>query len=178
MLDGEGVDLLEISGGSYETPVMFSSETGEPKAASTVAREAYFLSFARRVRAVSKMPLMVTGGFRSREAMEAALEEGALDVVGMARPLAVEPELPRRLLDRSTERATHGTPFRLSIRALSVVAEGAWFGRQLTRMGRGLDPDPTLGAYWSIILFMFGEFLHAFLRRTPTRARQLAEATP
>ena len=184
MLDAEGIDLLEISGGSYETPAMFTVEgreagTTEPtKAASTIAREAYFLAFARRVRAVSQLPLMVTGGFRTRAAMEAALAEGALDVVGLARPLAVEPDLPRRLLAGTTERASTLAPFRLSIRALSTVAEGAWFGRQLSRMGRGLEPDPRLGVYRAILVFFIGELLHAILRRTPQRPRALVEATP
>ena len=200
MLDAEGVDLLEISGGSYETPAMFTPEgrgrgtdlrpsaytpdgreagtTTLAKAPSTIAREAYFLAFARRVRAVAKLPLMVTGGFRTRAAMEAALAEGALDLVGLARPLAIEPDLPQRLLDGTTERAATLAPFRLTIRALSVVAEGAWFGRQLWRMGRGLEPDPRLGVYRAIVVFFFGELLHALLRRTPTRSPALVEATP
>jgi 2,4-dienoyl-CoA reductase-like NADH-dependent reductase (Old Yellow Enzyme family) len=71
--DGEGIDLLEISRGNYESPALL---LGPGLLESTVAREAYFLEFARRVRGVTRLPLMVTGGFRSAAAMEAALEDG------------------------------------------------------------------------------------------------------
>jgi 2,4-dienoyl-CoA reductase-like NADH-dependent reductase (Old Yellow Enzyme family) len=174
LLDAEGVDLLEISGGNYEQPVLFGvgdASAGEPKKhASTVAREAYFLDFARRVRAVAKLPLMVTGGFRTRAAMEAALAEGALDVVGLARPLALEPDLPRRLLDGTAEHARAAAPRRLASHALSMLAEGAWFWRQLVRMGRGLDPDPNMGIYYTMLVYLLGDMLHALSRRRRPRS--------
>lgn len=91
-LDAEGIDLLEISGGTYEAAKMFD------QADSTRAREAFFLEFAELARQRTKTPLMVTGGFRSKRGMNDALASGAMDVVGIARPLAVEPDLPRRLL--------------------------------------------------------------------------------
>src|SRR5450631_1526507 len=79
-LERAGVDLLEISGGSYESPVMVGEKGGAadieapPKKPSTLAREAYFLDFARALRSRLKMPLMLTGGLRTREGMEAALD--------------------------------------------------------------------------------------------------------
>jgi 2,4-dienoyl-CoA reductase-like NADH-dependent reductase (Old Yellow Enzyme family) len=77
---------------------MFSgTENPEREAASarTQAREAYFLSFARDIRArFSDVPLMVTGGFRSRQAMEAAVRDGDCDLIGLARPAVLNPSLP------------------------------------------------------------------------------------
>ena len=55
-----------------------------PKAASTVAREAFFLDFAKAIREKFRsVPLMVTGGFRTRQGMEAALREDACDIIGL-----------------------------------------------------------------------------------------------
>ena len=69
-----------------------------PKKASTASREAYFLEFAEKVRAAVAVPLMVTGGFRTAAGMNAALRSGALDVVDLARLLAIDPLAPAALL--------------------------------------------------------------------------------
>jgi len=108
-LNSAGVDLLEISGGSYEQPAMMDIEGmeqryEEEKRASTRKREAYFLTYAEEIRKVAKMPLMVTGGFRSREGMEAALASGACDICGIARPLCVDPDVPQKLMAGEIDR--------------------------------------------------------------------------
>ncbi len=80
-LGEDGVDLLELSGGSYEQPSMMGVPKGEmppPVAESTRRREAYFLDYARTIRTVATMPIIVTGGFRSRAAMDKALHDGEL----------------------------------------------------------------------------------------------------
>lgn len=61
-----GIDLIEISGGTYEAPAM-SGAFQKPQKATTAAREAYFLEFAEKVRSAVRVPLMVTGGFRTAE---------------------------------------------------------------------------------------------------------------
>lgn len=109
-LNDAGVDLLEISGGSYEQPAMMDLEGVEAqyeenKRASTIAREAYFLSYADEIRKVAKMPLMVTGGFRTRAGMEAAIDSGACDLCGVARPLCVDPDVPKKLLSGAIDAA-------------------------------------------------------------------------
>ncbi len=173
LLGAERVDLLEISGGTYESARMFTGTGDAPVRESTRRREAYFLDFARRVREVCTMPLMVTGGFRSRAAMLEALEEGALDLIGMARPLAAEPDLPARLLAGAAERSTV-VPRRTWPRGLDLVAEGGWHTMQLRRMGRGLDPDPGLSPTWAALAFSVSGTVRALLRRR--QARRLAEA--
>ncbi len=102
-LNEEGVDFLEVSGGSYEQPRMMDIEgmeapIEEPKRETTRRREAYFLQFAEEAARVAKMPLMVTGGFRSRAAMDEALASGAADLIGLARPLCLDPGIPGKLL--------------------------------------------------------------------------------
>ncbi|MFK8029345.1 MAG: NADH:flavin oxidoreductase/NADH oxidase family protein [Gammaproteobacteria bacterium] len=103
-LEEEGIDLLEISGGSYEQPRMMKLHGLEPVTESgvserTVAREAYFLHYAKTIAQTVKTPLMVTGGFRSLSAMESALEEGSANAIGLGRPLCVDPDAPEQLLN-------------------------------------------------------------------------------
>jgi 2,4-dienoyl-CoA reductase-like NADH-dependent reductase (Old Yellow Enzyme family) len=142
-LEAEGVDLLEVSGGNYESPAM----TGTRQ--STREREAYFLDYARRIRSVTAMPLMLTGGLRTAAAMADAIESGAVDVVGMARPLAYQPSLAAQILAGTTAGAT---PIDLStgIRKLDDMVQMFWFGAQLRRMASGQEPDPALGK-WRVL---------------------------
>ena len=83
-----GIDFIEISGGTYEAPVM-SGAVKVPQRASTLAREAYFLDFAEKIRSSVKVPLMLTGGFRSLAGMNQAIQTGAVDLIGLARLLGV-----------------------------------------------------------------------------------------
>ncbi|KAJ6444919.1 NADH:flavin oxidoreductase/NADH oxidase [Purpureocillium lavendulum] len=92
-----GVDFLEVSGGSYENPVFVGDgPQADEKSDKTLHREAFFLEFAKAIRAaLPGTVLMVTGGFRTRRGMEAAVAEGACDLVGAARPAILQPALPR-----------------------------------------------------------------------------------
>ena len=89
MLNEHAVDLVELSGGSYEAPAM----QGQARDGRTLAREAYFLEFAQEIRKVAKMPVMVTGGIRRKQVAEKVIESG-VDMVGIATALAIEPNLP------------------------------------------------------------------------------------
>ncbi|MPY84711.1 MAG: NADH:flavin oxidoreductase [Actinophytocola sp.] len=140
-LAAEGIDLLEISGGSYESAAMMGAPS-EPVKQSTREREAYFLDYAERARAAApSLPLMLTGGFRTATGMASALTSGAVDVVGLGRPLALEPDLPARLLSGATA-ASDVRPRRVGIRTLDGASEVTWYTVQLWRMGDGKDPAP------------------------------------
>ena len=84
------VDLVELSGGSYEAPAM----QGRSADGRTLAREAYFLEFAKDLAAVATMPVMTTGGIRRRAVAEQVLASGVA-MVGVATALAVRPDLPQ-----------------------------------------------------------------------------------
>jgi 2,4-dienoyl-CoA reductase-like NADH-dependent reductase (Old Yellow Enzyme family) len=158
----ERVDLLEISGGTYEQPQLFGYEgraasAAEPQRASTRRREAYFLEYAREIRAAYPLPMMVTGGFRSRAAMAEALAAGELDVVGLGRPVCTEPDLPGRLAVGTSEGAAPPPPLRfgasrwagpasplLLMKFLNIQGEMAWYYRQILRVADGLPPDLSL----------------------------------
>jgi len=102
-LDKRNVDLIEVSGGNYEAPAMMGAAEEQMKTrtkpSSTAAREAFFLEFAVKVRKqVQNAKFMVTGGFRTAAAMEAALLANECDVIGLGRPLCVDPECPGQIL--------------------------------------------------------------------------------
>lgn len=81
---------------------MFASTRDREKSDRTKAREAFFLEFAKAIRdKLPNVPLMVTGGFRTRQGMEAAVAEGACDLVGIARPATVNPSLPKNIIFNS-----------------------------------------------------------------------------
>ena len=147
MLDAEPVDLLEISGGTYESPAMSSGGTSD----STRKREAFFLDFAERVRQITTIPLLVTGGFRTGSGMTQAIGGGATDLIGLARPLALEPELPQRLTwnAAATESSFQLEP--LGIKKLDSIADLWWTQHQLQRIGAGKDPDPKYGTRRAVL---------------------------
>lgn len=142
MLEGK-IDLLEISGGSYEAPAMVGLRS------STRAREAYFLEFAEELRKHTKTPLMVTGGFRTIDAMESAVSSGAIDVVGLARPLAMEPGLPARVLAGDRAPARTGRD-KLGVRALDGLLAAQFYVEQLHRLADGKEPDAKLSRLWTV----------------------------
>ena len=98
------------------------------------------------------VPLMVTGGFRSLSGMAAALESGSLDLVGMGRSLAIEPDLPNRLL-AGQEPRHNVQPIRTGIGAIDRMAlmEVVWYSRQLRRMARGRPTKPNESGLWAFI---------------------------
>lgn len=159
-LEAAGIDLLEISGGSYERPVMMAAV---PVRESTRRREAYFLDFAEKVRARVGTPLMLTGGFRTAEGMASALGGGAVDLIGIARPLAIEPDLPGRLLAGQAS-VSQAEPHRTGIKRLDSLSEILWYGQQMRRMGRGLEPDPGLSAWGAIARGMLANGLSSLRR--------------
>ncbi|MBM6754697.1 NADH:flavin oxidoreductase/NADH oxidase family protein [Lactobacillus alvi] len=85
-LAARGIDLVEISGGSYENPKMMGT-----------GKVPLFVEYARKVKAAVTVPVMVTGGFRTASGIEKAVATGAADLVGLARALVLEPNLPNKL---------------------------------------------------------------------------------
>jgi 2,4-dienoyl-CoA reductase-like NADH-dependent reductase (Old Yellow Enzyme family) len=148
MLEAGGLDLLEVSGGTYEDPQMLSAL---PQRASTIAREAYFLDFAERLRGETSLPLMVTGGFRSSEAMAAAVASGATDVVGLARPLTLHPDLPNRILSGESLRAEDAEP-RSKIKFADAFMGSSWHNQQYARIAAGKPVDRDRGALTTLAL--------------------------
>lgn len=148
MLADAGLDLLEISGGTYEAPQM----TGKGVRESTQAREAYFLRYAEQIRQRVSTPLMVTGGFRTAQGMAEAVSSGAADIVGLARSLAIEPDLCRRIL-RGETFVSKVRPRTTGIKMIDDMAmmETVWYTKQLHRLAAGKAPCPDESPLWALI---------------------------
>lgn len=168
-----GIDLIEISGGTYEAPAMTGVKTSKtPLKDSTRQREAYFLEFAERARRAVKTPLVVTGGFRSAQGMAQAIESGAVDMVGIARMLAIEPDVPKRLL-AGVDPHFQVKPITTGIHAIDKmgILEISWYTGQLKRIGRGEAPKPHEPALWVFAKQVWGMLRVGKKKRTPTKLR-------
>ena len=161
IFENAGVDLIEISGGTYEQPkligvdnISINPERSEIRKDSTIAREAYFLDYAARIRDAVKMPLMVTGGFRTKQGMENALASEICQIVGVGRPLCADPHCIKKLFTGKIEKLPNfektlslgpwifspNSPFTL-IQAINAFGAMAWFYQQIKEMSKGRMPD-------------------------------------
>jgi 2,4-dienoyl-CoA reductase-like NADH-dependent reductase (Old Yellow Enzyme family) len=157
-----GIDLIEISGGTYENPSMMGSDAKK----STVQREAYFLDYAEKVRSLVDTPLVVTGGFRSAKAMQDALNSGATDFVGVARTTCVDPDFPNKLIadenhQQQLKILTTGKP---AIDKMAML-EITWYEAQLERMANGKKPKPNLSEWGVFFGTLFNAGIYAFRKR-------------
>lgn len=144
MLSAAGIDLIEISGGTYENPAM----VGKVVKDSTKKREAFFADFIIKARQRTNTPLLLTGGFRTRTVMEEALLNDELDFIGLARPFSINPDLPKQLIAGTidkldSEDLTTGVKFIDGVAVLDVY----WYADQMKRMSKGKKPDPNLGTW-------------------------------
>jgi 2,4-dienoyl-CoA reductase-like NADH-dependent reductase (Old Yellow Enzyme family) len=163
-LEEASVDLIEISGGTYEQPKLLGVEgieaVDEQKVAeSTMMREAYFVDFALAMQEKVSIPLMVTGGFRRRAAMEQAIAGGGADLVGLGRPMCIMTDAPNQLLAGLDELPRFENrlallPSWLSfltgnkvIRSAATFAVQFWYYAQLDLLGREGQPDPELSVF-------------------------------
>ncbi|NWD51900.1 NADH:flavin oxidoreductase/NADH oxidase family protein [Pseudomonas gingeri] len=140
------VDLVELSGGSYEAPAM----QGEARDGRTLAREAYFMEMAGALAKVATMPVMVTGGIRRLPVVERVLDSG-IAMAGIGTALALEPHLPRHWREG---RDTHPQlqPIRWKQKALASLASMAVVKFQLKRLSKGRRPRPEVSALWALVL--------------------------
>ncbi|MCZ4603500.1 NADH:flavin oxidoreductase/NADH oxidase family protein [Streptomyces sp. Lzd4kr] len=136
MLEPLGVDLVELSGGSYESPSM----SGHATDGRTQARKVYFLELATQLVTASPLPLMLTGGITRRHTAEDVLA-GGVALIGMGTALASTPDLPSRWqegreADRQPRRVTWPD------KALASAASMALVRHQMRRIARGQHPAP------------------------------------
>ena len=163
-----GVDLVEISGGTYEQPRMMDLDGIERPdldglTASTAAREGYFLDFARQMRERVSIPLMVTGGLRSADGMARAVEVDGVSLIGIGRPLCTDLDGPARLLreggalDRPEARVRLGpgwlgpqSPSK-TIKALNGFGSMYWYYQQLRHIARTGELRRSLGVLTALV---------------------------
>jgi 2,4-dienoyl-CoA reductase-like NADH-dependent reductase (Old Yellow Enzyme family) len=144
-LNEQPIDLLELSGGSYEAPAM----QGEARDGRTLAREAFFLEMASELASVARMPVMVTGGIRRLPVVEQVLDSG-LAMAGIATAMAIEPNLVKHWRE-GRHSQPQLPPIRWKRKPLAALANMAVVRFQMVRLSRGRKPHPEVSALWALI---------------------------
>ncbi|MDQ0740125.1 NADH:flavin oxidoreductase/NADH oxidase family protein [Pseudomonas sp. W4I3] len=144
MLNPLPIDLLELSGGSYEAPAM----QGEARDGRTLAREAYFLEFAKELATVARMPLMVTGGIRRLPVVQQVLDSG-IAMAGIATALTLEPQLIRHWRE-GRELNPQLKPISWKRKPLAALATLAVVRDQMRRLSRGQLPNPKVAPWLAL----------------------------
>lgn len=172
MLSGEGLDFIEVSGGNYEQPRMINFDRKDPlsngknQRESTRKREAYFLEFVPKLRAAVDIPVMVTGGFRSVAAMEAAISEDNVDLIGLGRPLVLDPDGAAKILAGEVETLESRdddlvigngllgpkSPIGF-LRDLNAWSALGWYYEHIYSLANGKKPDPSLSAFSALLSY-------------------------
>jgi len=147
------VDLVELSGGSYEAPAM----QGAARDGRTLAREAYFLEFAKEMLSTARMPLMVTGGIRSPHVAEQVIASGVA-MVGIATALAIDPQLPAQWM-RGEQGVPALPPITWKNKPLASLATMAVVKFQLNRLSRGQLTKPDVSPLWAFIVQQIGDLV-------------------
>ncbi|HWX03187.1 NADH:flavin oxidoreductase/NADH oxidase family protein [Collimonas sp.] len=158
------VDLVELSGGSYESPAM----QGNTADGRSLAREAYFLEFARELAAVARMPLMTTGGIRRKAVAEQVLA-GGVAVAGMATALALAPDLPAQWR-AGGDQAAHSPQIDWKDQVIAALARMALVKRRLRLLGA----SGSAGGKHSPLLTLIVDQLRT--RRLTRRYRRWSQA--
>ncbi|MFG2177395.1 2,4-dienoyl-CoA reductase [Streptomyces abikoensis] len=140
-----GIDLLEITGGNYAEPAM--------EGVHHVPHQGpYFADYATKVRNRIDVPLMLTGGLRTRDTMQRLVTGGAVDAIGIARPMAFVPDYPARILAGEPEPLLPTPPRPTGYRPLDGFVQLASHNAQFHRVATGRTPQARAG---------FGTVLHA-----------------
>jgi 2,4-dienoyl-CoA reductase-like NADH-dependent reductase (Old Yellow Enzyme family) len=169
-LEEAGVDLIEVSGGNYEQPRMINFDRKDPlganKRESTKKREAYFLDFVPKLRAKVTIPVMVTGGFRTVDAMEQAVAEDGVDMIGLGRPLVIDPDGAKKILSgevtslfsRDDDLVIGGgllsprSPISF-LRDLNAWGSLGWYYEHIYSLADGKKPNLSLSAFRALLAY-------------------------
>lgn len=164
-----GVDVLEISGGTYRKPVFEETDSS----VEDHRRGVYFADYARRLKELVSMPVALTGGFRSASDMEEAVAEGVTDFVGIGRPLALVPDLPQRILNGVGRRRIELPRISTRVKALDEALGGVlligWYEMQMHRLARGVYASAHGNG---LAALAFTVRRHGFGALMPRRARR------
>lgn len=174
-----GIDLLEVSGGTYEKTKFLTTEEEDDVRESTKHREAFFLEYAETMReAVGDLPLMVTGGFRTLEVMNEALEQNKTDMIGLGRPFCLVPDFPNKLLNNQTKSLPKpesklvlgkgklsGNSSNSLIRAINTQGQAGYFYYQIYRLAAGKLPKDNLGVFSSFYKHLSRDWYKSIARK-------------
>lgn len=129
LLGQTSIDLIDISGGTYFPGAKASSDG--------TSQGPYFLDFAKLAKEVTTVPLMLTGGFKKRQEAIDALACGAVDMIGMGRAMALDPQLAHNWLNKDK----HDDPDFPKFKSTIPGGITAWYTMRLTALGEDRESE-------------------------------------
>lgn len=168
-LQTAGADFVEVSGGSYESPALLGLDRPAGGSGGEATSEAYFNDAAAAVARETLVPVLLTGGFRTRAAMESTLASGTAALIGVGRPLAIDPTLARKLLDGDVDELPRpapriGGPKQVQ-QLLGAAANSGWHRFQMERLGVGRAPVRRLPAALAVADYVLRDGAQALVAR-------------
>lgn len=170
MLEDASCDFIEVSGGNYEQPRMIDFDRKDPlatnKRESTKRREAYFLGFVPKLRQAVRIPVMVTGGFRSVKAMIDAIDNDGVEMIGLGRPMVMNTACARDILAGRIERVASRdedlvigggllgprSPIGF-LRDLNAWGALGWYYEHIYSIADGKKPDFALSCFKAVLSY-------------------------
>jgi len=150
-----GIDLVEVSGGSYENISFIHGNGADNNPGQN--EEVFFLDHAKKARQKVNVPLLVTGGFRTKSTMNRALADLSTDFIGLGRPLVLDPDFAKKLLSGVTSEITvKPKPTGVSRIDTNGMIICQWYEQQLALIGKGKAPDPNLNM-WKVLFNVLAE---------------------
>jgi len=159
-----GLDFVEISGGTYERPAMMG-------ATSKSTNQVFFAEYSKKLKQKIKIPVVVTGGIRSINAMNTLLNDNTTDFIGIARPLTIDPNIPNKI-KQGTYTIVETTRVSTGVKKLDKIFGSllgiVYYQVLMQNIAKGKEPKATKNAWPSLIQAVYNQGLAVLF---PQRAK-------
>ena len=159
-----GLDFVEISGGTYERPAMMG-------ATSKSTNQVFFAEYSKKLKQKIEIPVVVTGGIRSINAMNTLLNDNTTDFIGIARPLTIDPNIPNKI-KQGTYTIVETTRVSTGVKKLDKIFGSllgiVYYQVLMQNIAKGKEPKVTKNAWPSLIQAVYNQGLAVLF---PQRAK-------
>ena len=159
-----GLDFVEISGGTYERPAMMG-------ATSKSTNQVFFAEYSKKLKQKIEIPVVVTGGIRSINAMNTLLNDNTTDFIGIARPLTIDPNIPNKI-KQGTYTIVETTRVSTGVKKLDKIFGSllgiVYYQVLMQNIAKGKKPKATKNAWPSLIQAVYNQGLAVLF---PQRAK-------
>lgn len=159
-----GLDFVEISGGTYERPAMMG-------ATSTSSNKVFFAEYSKKLKQKVDIPVIVTGGIRSINAMNILLNDNTTDFIGIARPLTIDPNIPNKIkqgIYTIVETTRVSTGVKKLDKIFGSLLGIVYYQVLMQNIAKGKEPKATKNAWPSLIQAVYSQGLAVLF---PQRAK-------
>ena len=150
-----GLDFVEISGGTYERPAMMG-------ATSKSTNQVFFAEYSKKLKQKIEIPVVVTGGIRSINAMNTLLNDNTTDFIGIARPLTIDPNIPNKI-KQGTYTIVETTRVSTGVKKLDKIFGSllgiVYYQVLMQNISKGKEPKATKNAWPSLIQAVYNQGL-------------------